>query len=134
MVAVLSLSVNPRSGYESLNLIVCCLCHAAKLEKNLGKKILVRCFFECEDLHCQRPPRCIDIKPTPMKITDYIVSKEKGIGLKGTDIQGGEVTEDGFTWFSIRSTNLQVAVDAVKEMQKDEKKRIEDNKKLLEGL
>ena len=68
-----------------------------------------------------------------MKITDYAITKE-GIGLKGTDIVGGEVTKDGFVWFTLRSVNFEDAVNAVKELKKGEKKRIDDNKKLLEGL
>ena len=69
-----------------------------------------------------------------MKITDYRVCPKKGIGLCGTDIQGGEVSEDGFVWCSTRSTNFADAVEAVKALKEGEEKRIKDNEKLMEGL
>ena len=78
----------------------------------------------------QPPTKTIHI----MKITDYAVCPDRGIGLSGSNVSGGEVTEDGFTWFSIRSLNFKSAVDAVKELKKGEAKRIADNKKLMEGL
>lgn len=38
----------------------------AKLEKNLGKKILVGCFFECENLHARGPPLSLVPRDTPV--------------------------------------------------------------------